>query len=503
MPMVAGASFEADIQEGYHFRGKSIVLGLAKKGDTLFPDCPVRIPLRTLNRHGLIAGATGTGKTKTLQVLAEGLSENGIPVLLMDIKGDLSGLAANGDAGNPVIRSRYKDMGLDYIPRPFPVELLSLSDEPGAKLRATITEFGPLLLAKILDLNDTQEGLLAVLFKYCDDKALPLLDFKDLIQLLRYAGEAGKDAIEKDYGRISSASLSTILRKAIALQQQGADMLFGEPSFNIEDLLHTSPEGEGILHILRVTDMQDRPAVFSTFMLQLLAELYASLPEAGDPEKPKLVLFIDEAHLLFKEGGQALLQQLETVIKLIRSKGVGIFFCTQTPTDIPSQILGQLGMKIQHALRAFTANDRKAIKKTAENYPLSANYDADKLITEMGTGEAMVTLLNEKGMPTPLVHTFLLSPRSRMDILKPEELEALQQASRLIPKYNQSLDRESAYELLQKKLPEAAVPEPEKATGKGKAEKSWLDKALNSPAGKQLQRSFVRTLFGIIGKAFK
>lgn len=475
----------------------------------------VYLPLGMMNRHGLIAGATGTGKTKTLQVIAESLSDAGVPVLLMDIKGDLSGIAAAG-VENDKIKERYQLLKETYQPAAYPVELLSLSQEKGARLRATVSEFGPVLLAKVLDLNDTQSGLLSMLFKYCDDKGLPLLDLKDLSRVLQYAGDEGKADIEKDYGKISTTSSGTILRKVIELQQQGADQFFGELSFEVQDLIRTAPDGRGMVHVLRVTDMQDRPKLFSTFMLQLLAELYATLPEEGDMDKPKLVLFIDEAHLIFKEATKVLLSQIETIVKLIRSKGVGVFFCTQNPQDIPAAVLSQLGFKLQHALRAFTANDRKDIKQTAENYPESTFYKTEDLITQLGIGEALVTLLNEKGVPTPLAHTFLVSPRSRMDILSTEEIDKLTTQSKLIPKYNEHTDRESAYEMLNRKLEASAAQEPapvqppapagttaRRAPAAPKEEKSWLEKALNSSAGKQVQRSVVRTLFGVIQKMFK
>lgn len=479
------------------------------------PGAAVSIPLRTMNRHGLIAGATGTGKTKTLQVIAEALSDAGVPVLLMDIKGDLSGLAAAGTE-NERLRERYSLLGKTYQPAAYPVELLTLSRQAGLRLRATVAEFGPVLLAKVLDLNDTQTGLLAVLFKYCDDHALPLLDLRDLAKVLQYAGNEGKDGIEKDYGRISTSTTGTILRKVIELQQQGADNFFGETSFDIHDLIRTAADGRGMINILRVTDMQDRPRLFSTFMLQMLAELYSSLPEAGDLDKPRLVLFIDEAHLIFDGGGKVLLEQIETVVKLIRSKGVGIFFCTQNPQDVPAAVLGQLGLKVQHALRAFTAADRKDIRQTAENYPLSDFYKTEDLLTQLGIGEALVTLLNEKGVPTPLAHTFLASPRSRMDVLSEAEIDLLAGQSEIAPKYNADIDRESAYELLNARLeaasrqepptpPPARRPEKEPAPAgrTPKQEKSWLEKAMESPAGKQVQRSLVRTFFGVLQKMFR
>ncbi|HUM66253.1 MAG TPA: DUF853 family protein, partial [Chitinophagaceae bacterium] len=332
-----------------------------------------------------------------------------------------SGIAAPGES-NDKIKERYQKLAMDYIPSAFPVDLLTLSDQPGVRLRATVSEFGPVLLSKILGLNDTQGGLVAMIFKYCDDKQLPLLDLKDFIKVLQFVSDEGKAELEKSYGKISTTSTGTILRKVIELQQQGADVFFGEKSFEVDDLMRISDDGRGMISIVRVTDLQDRPKLFSTFMLQLLAELYAICPEEGDLDKPKLVMFIDEAHLIFQEASEALLQQIETIIKLIRSKGIGIYFCTQNPMDVPAPVLSQLGLKIQHALRAFTAADRKVIKRTAENYPESKFYKTEDLITQLGIGEALVTVLNEKGIPTPLVHCMLGSPRSRMDILSSGEI---------------------------------------------------------------------------------
>lgn len=500
------ALFKQKMQEGYSFKGPHFQIGVAKYNNEVYADCPVNIPLKMMNRHGLIAGATGTGKTKTLQTITEGLSENGIPVILMDIKGDLSGLAAAGNV-NKFIEERYNLMQLNYEPTAFPVELLSLSKEEGVRMRATVIEFGPVLFSRILDLNDIQSGLVSLLFKYADDHVLPLLDLKDMIKLIQYACAEGKEIIEAAYGKISTTSLATIQRKIIELQQQGGDLFFGELSFDPFDLMRFDNRGYGYMNILRLVDLQDKPKLFAAFMLQLLAELYTNMPEAGDLDKPKLVIFIDEAHLIFKEASKVLLEQIETIIKLIRSKGVGIFFCTQNPQDIPNAILGQLGLKVQHALRAFTPKDRKDIKLTAENYPFSDFYKADILITEIGIAEAMVTMLDEKGSPTPLVHLYLTSPRSRMDILTNQEIINIVQQSLLVRKYNQDVDRESAYEMLNKRL-QAVAPPVEKEIADKKAdtkkdETSWLDKTLNSAAGKQMQRSLVRTIFGIVEKLFK
>ena len=493
------------IQQGYSFKGEYFRIGTAMLEGEILAGTEVLLPLRTMNRHGLVAGATGTGKTKTLQVIAEGLSDASVPVLLMDIKGDLSGIAAPGTE-NDKIRERVLKMGGSYSPAGYPVELLTLSNEHGVRLRATVTEFGPILISKILGLNTTQEGVVAMIFKYCDDNGMPLLDLKDFIKVLQFVSNEGKSVIEKDYGKISTSTTGTILRKVIELQQQGADVFFGEPSFEIDDLLRIADDGRGMISILRVTDMQSKPKLFSTFMLSLLAELYATLPEEGDMEKPKFIMIIDEAHLVFQEATEALLQQIETVIKLIRSKGVGIFFCTQNPQDIPASVLSQLGLKVQHALRAFTAADRKTIKQAAENYPETSYYDVDELLTQLGIGEAFITILNEKGIPTPLVHTMLVPPRSRMDVLSDSEIETLVNKSRLAKKYADIDDSESAYEILNAKLEEAAAKSElqaeEKKTSK-RPEQSTMEKVLDNSVTRQIGRTaanvITRSLLGALG----
>ena len=363
-------AFVAHIQKAYTFERDHIILGAATYEGEILPEAKVSIPLSTLNRHGLIAGATGTGKTKTLQLLAENLSLASIPVLLMDIKGDMSGLAAPGTE-NSKISSRHQSIDLPWQSMAFPVELLSISDEKGVRLRATVSEFGPVLMGKILGLNDTQGGVLAMIFKWCDDQQLPLLDLKDLKKVLQYISNEGKAEIAAEYGQVSTASTGTILRKIVELEQQGADRFFGEKSFEVDDLLRLDDSGYGQVNILRLGDLQDRPKLFSTFMLCLLAEIYSTFPEEGDMDAPKLIIFIDEAHLIFSEASEALMDQLETMVKLIRSKGVGLYFCTQNPDDVPEAILAQLGLKVQHALRAFTAKDRKSIKLAAENFPLT------------------------------------------------------------------------------------------------------------------------------------
>ncbi|MEM9847040.1 MAG: helicase HerA-like domain-containing protein [Bacteroidota bacterium] len=505
-------TFKALIDEKYQFKGESIILGGAMLEGEAITNAFVKVPLKTLNRHGLIAGATGTGKTKTLQVIAEQLSNAGVPSLLMDVKGDLSGIAVPSE-GHPKIDERHEKIGFPFEAGSSPVEFLSLSGDKGLRLRATVTEFGATLFSKILNLNDTQSGIVAVVFKYCDDNKLPLLDLEDFKKTLQYITNEGKEEVQKEYGRISSASVGAITRKLLELEQQGADMFFGEPSFDVNDLVRTA-DGKGMVSILRLTDIQDRPKLFSTFMLQLLAEVYATFPEAGDLEKPKLVLFIDEAHLVFEEASGVLLDQIEAIIKLIRSKGVGIFFITQNPADIPNDVLGQLGMKVQHALRAFTAKDRKAIKLAAQNFPESEHYEVDELLTQMGIGEALVTVLNEKGIPTPLAHTLLRAPQSRMDVLTDKEIKDIIKVSDLYEKYSKAIDRESAHEILSKKIEAAHEAEHqaelEKQQAKGRKtstrsrrEKSTLEEILDSRAsreiGRTLSRELTRGLLGALG----
>ncbi|MCP9201461.1 DUF853 domain-containing protein [Gramella sp. GC03-9] len=506
--METSEKFKASVQEGYRIKGESIYLGAGMINGTVIPEAAVKLPLKTLNRHGLIAGATGTGKSKTLQIIAENLSDNGVPVLLMDIKGDLSGVAKASE-GADFIDKRHQLLNFPFEPKGSPVEILSLSDEPGIRLRATVSEFGPVLLSRILDLTDTQTGIMAIVFKYCDDKKLPLLDLKDLKKILQYATEEGKEEFEKEYGRISSASTGAILRKIVALEQQGADRFFGERSFEVNDLLQKNSDGKAYINILRLTDIQDRPKLFSTFMLSLLAEIYSTFPERGDLEKPELVLFIDEAHLIFEQASDALLDQIESIVKLIRSKGVGIFFVTQNPADIPEEVLGQLGLKVQHALRAFTAKDRKAIKLAAENYPLSEFYDTKNMLTALGIGEALVSALDEKGRPTPLVATMLRAPMSRMDILNENELDELIKKSELSVKYNDQPDRESAYEILNRKIEQA---EEEKAREKAEKERKEVIKTSSrrrssSTEGAVIKvltsATFIRGVLGILNKILK
>ena len=479
--------FKETIAAGYPAQGAYITLGGAMYEGAVIKDLLVNIPLKNLNRHGLIAGATGTGKTKTLQALTENLSKAGVPTLLMDLKGDLSGIAAIGEEKS-FIKERHAQMNLPYTPEAFPVELLTISKQDGVRLRATVSEFGSVLLSRILDLSDVQEGVLAVIFKYCDDHQYPLLDLKDLKKVLQYATEEGKSEFEAEYGRVASSSTSAILRKIVELENQGAELFFGERSFETEDLLRTDEKGRGTVNIIRLTDIQDRPKMFSTFMLCLLAEIYNTFPEIGDQEKPKL----------------------------IRSKGVGLIFCTQTPTDVPDSVLSQLGMKIQHALRAFTAKDRQAIKLTAQNYPETTFYNVAEYLTSLGTGEAFVTALDAKGRPTPLVATMMRAPMSRMDILSESEIAQVLAKSALKKKYNEEIDRESAYEILNAKIANAAEAAAKEQDTKSTTTRSATTKTTEpkTPAPKRstaqnpvvkllTSATFIRGVFGVLSKLMK
>ena len=511
--MTRQEAFFDHITKGNTFKGDSITLGAAILDEETVREAYVKVPLKTMNRHGLIAGATGTGKTKTLQVLAENLSDQGIPVLLMDIKGDLSGLA-QPSPGHPKIDERHDKIGLPFDPKAFPVEILSLSEQDGVRLRATVSEFGPVLISRILDVSETQAGIISVIFKYCDDNKLPLLDLKDFKKILQYATGEGKKEFEEAYGRISTASTGAILRRIVELEQQGGDIFFGEKSFEVDDLVRITPEGRGYINIIRLTDIQDRPKLFSTFMLSLLAEIYENFPEQGDSGRPELIMFIDEAHLIFNEASKALLNQIESIVKLIRSKGIGLYFVTQNPTDVPEAVLSQLGLKVQHALRAFTAKDRKAIKLTAQNYPDTDYYDTTEVLTSLGIGEALVSALDEKGRPTPLAATMMRAPMSRMDILTDKELNALLDESDLIAKYNEDIDRESAYEILNEKIKkaEALKKKEEERLAREKEQERTQKTRRRKSSGYQRQNpvvkvltsaTFIRAVFGILKKAIK
>ncbi|MDK7374881.1 MULTISPECIES: helicase HerA-like domain-containing protein [Weeksella] len=491
-------AFIQEIQSRYQYKGDKIILGKAKLDGEVVPEAEISIALKTMNRHGLIGGATGTGKTKSLQIIAEQLSEKGVPTLLMDIKGDLSGIAAKGDEHNQAILQRHEVLGLPYVAKAAPSELLSISDEPGVKLRATIEEFGPVLFSKILELNETQSSIISIIFKYCEDNNLPLIDLEDMRRVLQYVTDTpeGKTELNSNYGTISPASLGAILRKIVGLEQQGATKFFGEPSFDVQDLLQVN-NGQGTVNIIRLTDIQNQPNLFSTFMLSLLNKIYSQFPEQGDSDRPKLVIFIDEAHLIFKEASKTLLNQIETMVKLIRSKGVGLFFVTQVPGDVPDGVLSQLGLKVQHALRGFTAKDRKEIQKAIENYPISTYYKADEVITQLGIGEAFVTALDEKGIPTPLAYTYMRSPNSRMDILTENEISQLVNNSKLVSKYQNSINRHSAHEMLSERLTEANAeknaPKPIPATRRTTAPKqtSWTDSRMARDVSRTATRKLI------------
>ncbi len=501
-------AFFEHIAKGYTTKGDFITLGAAMLEEDTITNALVKVPLKTLNRHGLIAGATGTGKTKTLQILAENLSEKGVPVVLMDIKGDLSGLA-QPSPGHPKIDERHAKIGFDFEAKKFPIEILTISEQNGVRLRATVSEFGPVLLSRILDLTETQSGIVAIIFKYCDDNKLPLLDIKDFKKVLQFSTQEGKKELEAEYGRISTASTGAILRKIVEIEQQGGDLFFGEKSFDVEDLTRVDENGRGIISVLRLTDIQDKPKLFSTFMLQLLAEVYETFPEQGDSGTPELIIFIDEAHLIFKEATKALLSQIESIVKLIRSKGIGLYFVTQNPKDVPEDVLAQLGLKIQHALRAFTAKDRKALKLAAENYPSSEYYNTSQVLTQLGIGEAFISVLNEKGIPTPLARTMLRAPMSRMDVLTEKEIKQVLDNSRLIPKYNQEVDRDSAYEMLNEKIDKINKAEAVaiKKEAKEKSRRSSTTRRRSTrqnPVVKVLtSATFIRSVFGILKKVLK
>lgn len=477
----------------------TVLLGGIIVDNHLIEKGPVNLLLKSFNRHGLIAGATGSGKTKTMQLLSEQLSLAGVPSLLMDIKGDVSGLAMPGES-NDFLEKRAKSLNLDYKPRAFPVELLSLNGdvEEGVPLRSTVSDFGAVLFSRMLDLNETQTGVVTVLFEYAKTNNLALIDLADFRALLQFVQtDAGKAEIAANFGGVAATSVGAIVRKIIELEAQGGNQFFGEPAFNVMDLVRTNNEGLGIISILRLLDMQDKPKLFSTFMLKLLSDVYRQMPELGDPPKPKLVLFIDEAHLIFNNASKALLGLLDTMVKLIRSKGIGLIFCTQTPNDIPDSVLSQLGLKLQHALRAFTAKDRKAMKLVAQNFPPSDYYQTEQLLTALGIGEALVSALDAKGQPTALVECLVRAPESRMGILSPQEIKAVVAQSTLIPRYGKREERDSAREILA-----ARKVEPDKnrknSSAKGKAskaeEESMVEKISKSTLFRQIIRQVMRDL---------
>ena len=471
------------------------------------------------NRHGLIAGATGTGKTVTLQVLAEGFSKLGVPVFAADIKGDLSGLAAAGK-NHPKIDERLAQIPLpDYQLQPCPTLFWSIDNDQGHPVRTTISEMGPLLLGNLLELNETQSGVIYAAFEIADDEGMLLLDLKDLRSLLLWMGE-NAGALRNEYGNISSASIGAIQRRLLVLEEQGADQFFGEPALQLSDLMHCDFSGRGVISLLDASTLIHRsPRVYAAFLLWLLAELFEQLPEVGDADRPKLVLFFDEAHLLFNDAPKSLLNKIEQVVRLVRSKGVGIYFITQSPLDIPEDILGQLGMKIEHALRAFTAKDRKTVKAVADSFRENPAIDTQEIVTQLGTGEALISILDEKGAPTPVERVLISPPESQIGPLDPETRKTLMQRSPIGSRYNKSVDRESAYEILRKKAEESAKEqqaeqarleaekqqlklEKSQRKGTGRKRQSAAEAMVKSAArsiGSQLGRQIIR---GILGSFF-
>jgi DNA helicase HerA-like ATPase len=500
------------VAPGYAFEGPALELGGLMLDAEALADVRIRIPLGMVNRHGLVAGATGTGKTKTLQLLAEQLSANGVPVFAADIKGDLSGLSVPGEGGDK-ITTRAASVGQTWTATGFPTEFYAIGGEGiGVPVRVTMSAFGPTLLSKVLGLNDTQESSLGLVFYYCDQKGLPLLDLADLRSVLQYLTSEDEGKAElKTIGGLSSQTAGVILRELVAFEAQGADVFFGEPEFETSDFLRTTPDGKGVISLLELPNLQDRPALFSTFLMWLLADLFHDLPEVGDIDKPKLVFFFDEAHLLFRDASKGFLDQIAQTVRLIRSKGVGVFFVTQSPTDVPDEVLAQLGSRVQHQLRAHTPNDAKALKATVNTYPHAAYDDLGRVITSLGIGEAVVTVMNERGAPTPVAWTRLRAPESLMDPAPSADMEAAVKASPLHAKYATEVDRESAHEILARKLEEGArkaaedewmkeLAKKEKASGSSsrtrapKPEPSVMEKVVGSSIFKDFARTAAREI---------
>ncbi|HEU4862975.1 MAG TPA: helicase HerA-like domain-containing protein [Candidatus Limnocylindria bacterium] len=510
---------EAALAAGYAFDGGALSFGAGMRGEEALPGAQIRVPLAMMNRHGLVAGATGTGKTKTLQVLAEQLSDAGVPVFISDIKGDISGLATAAEPNDKLI-GRANAIGFaEYAPKSYPVEFFTLDrDGKGVRLRASVSSFGPILLAKVLDLNETQQSVLALAFKYSDDKKLPLINLADLRALLNHLNSDEGKAEMAEYGGVATATVGVIVRKIVELEQQEADAFFGSPEFEVSDFLRTADDGRGIVSILELADMQDRPALFSTFMMWLLASLYESLPEVGDVEKPKLVFFFDEAHLLFRDANKTFMQQIELVARLIRSKGVGVFFVTHAPTDVPAEVLGQLGNRVQHALRAFTPDDLETVRATADTFPTTELYDVEEELTALGTGEALITALDPKGRPMPTARTMMRPPMSLMAQVEPAVFDAVVSASAIAPTYAADTDPESAKELLAARMkqveedarePMEGVEDPESSDERRmrptRAPERGVDWTDVAQEGARFVRSgtfntILRSILGILGK---
>jgi len=509
----------AAVAAGYAFTGPALDLGALMLDATRLTDVKVRIPLGMLNRHGLVAGATGTGKTKTLQLLAEQLSAQGVAVFAADVKGDLSGLAAPGPA-SPRTTERATQVDQTWQATGFPVEYLALGGQgTGIPLRATMTAFGPTLLAKVLGLNETQESSLGLVFHYADQAGLPLLDLADLRAVVQFLTSDEGKADLKDLGGLSSATAGVILRELIGFADQGADAFFGEPEFDTRDLMRTTPDGRGVISLVELPNLQDRPALFSTFLMWLLADLFHDLPELGDPEKPSLVFFFDEAHLLFADASKDFLQAITQTVRLIRSKGVGVFFVTQSPTDVPDEVLAQLGSRVQHQLRAHTPNDAKALKATVATYSASGYDDLGHVLTSLGIGEAVVTVMDERGAPTPVAWTRLRAPESTMGPNDPAAMAAAVTGSPLHAKYATAVDRESAREKLAARLDKGAeaakqepappaddhvsYPKPTRAPKRspGGSGGDMVSDIMKSPVARDLMRTaareIVRGVFGV------
>jgi uncharacterized protein len=503
----AKSDFGAAVAAAYTFEGPALELGRGVHEGKVVPEAAVRIPLAMVNRHGLIAGATGTGKTKTLQGLAEQLSAAGVSVFAADMKGDVSGLSVAAEADGPAAK-RNAELGIDYRPESYPVEFLSLGGiGAGVPVRATVSDFGPQLLAKVLGANETQEQSLALVFRFADENGLPLLDLSDLRALLQHLeSDAGREQLE-GLGGVAKQTIGVLLRGLVQLEDGGGNEFFGEPQLAIEDLLRTADDGRGVISCLELPAVQDKPVLFSTALMWLLAELFEELPEVGDQPKPKLVFFFDEAHLLFDDATDAFLDSVASTVRLIRSKGVGVFFVTQTPKDIPADVLGQLGNRVQHSLRAFTPDDAKALKATVSTLPKSDWYDLEELLTSMGIGEAAVTILSESGVPTPVVHTKLPGPHSRM--APADDIEVAAKASPLWSRYGARMDGQSAREILASRIEEPAPPPASKSAPKRAPKKDHqeaagaagdIGKFLKSRQGKALQRRVVRGVFGMLRK---
>lgn len=443
--------FIEKVKASYNPKGAYIYLGAGILDGNILSAAKVNLALKMMNRHGLIAGATGTGKTRTLQLIAEQLSDAGVPVFMLDVKGDLSGLAVEGQTNQALI-DRGDAVGVPFVPASFPIELFSLTGNKGTTMRIKVSDVGPILLSRILELNDTQTGVLAAIFKYAQDHNMPLVDFNDVKKLLSYLADgSGSEEIKDDYGKISTSSSGTILRKIVAIEQQGVAHIFGEKEFDIQDLFQ-KVDGRGVISLLNISDVQDQPVLFSTFLLSILAQLFKNLPEVGDLDKPKLVFFFDEAHLLFKDASKAFLTQVEQIVRLIRSKGIGVFFCTQSPTDIPESVLAQLGNRVQHALRAFTPNDAENLRKTVKTYPKSDFYAIDQILTSLGTGQALITVLNDKGIPTEVVATHLVPARAVMGPADATTYDQLVKQSDLYLKYQQREENRSAAEIVDERM---------------------------------------------------